>query len=111
MVSLGTQPANRKSGFGHSSPTGARAQDLSRQGPPGRATMRAPWPRSGAWPRLQMMQSHFFSMLLFAGFVSLIFAVLMKDELADQVRLGGILFASFVATAVVLGWIMFPFPL
>ena len=30
MVSLGTQPANRKSGFGHSSPTGARAQDLSR---------------------------------------------------------------------------------
>ncbi len=58
-----------------------------------------------------MMQSHFFSMLLFAGFVSLIFAVLMKDELADQVRLGGILFASFVATAVVLGWIMFPFPL
>ena len=31
MVSLGTQPANRKSGFGHSSPTGARAQDLSRQ--------------------------------------------------------------------------------
>ena len=31
MVSLGTQPANRKSGFGHSPPTGARAQDLSRQ--------------------------------------------------------------------------------
>ena len=57
------------------------------------------------------MQSHLFSMLLFAGFVSLIFAVLMKDELADQVRLGGILFASFVATAVVLGWILFPFPL
>ena len=52
------------------------------------------------------MQSHFFSMLLFAGFVSLIFAVP-----ADQVQLGGILFASFVATAVVLGWIFFPFPL
>ena len=31
MVSLGTQPANRKSGFGHSPPTGGRAQDLSRQ--------------------------------------------------------------------------------
>ena len=57
------------------------------------------------------MQSHFFSMLLFAGFVSLIFAVLMKDEPADQVQLGGILFASFVAIAVVLGWIFFPFPL
>ena len=57
------------------------------------------------------MQSHFSLMLLFAGFVSLIFAVLMKDELADQLRLGGILFASFVATAVVLGWVFFPFPL
>ena len=62
------------------------------------------------------MQSHFFSMLLFAGFVSLIFAVLMKDEPADQVKLGGILFASFVATSVVLGFdfpsagIFFPFP-
>ena len=56
MVSLGTQPANRKSGFGHSSPTGARAQDLSRQpacpdlwgagvsNDPG-----LPDPRSGAW--------------------------------------------------------------
>ena len=57
------------------------------------------------------MQSHFFLMLLFAGFVSLIFAVLMKDEPADQLKLGGVLFASFVATAVVLGWIFLPFPL
>ena len=57
------------------------------------------------------MQSHFFLMLLFAGFVSLIFAVLMRDEPADQLKLGGVLFASFVATAVVLGWIFLPFPL
>ena len=57
------------------------------------------------------MQSHFFSMLVFAGFGSLIFAVLMHDKPADQLRLGGILFASFVATAVVLGWVFFPFPL
>ena len=57
------------------------------------------------------MQSHFFLMLLFAVFVSLIFAVLMKDEPADQLKLGGMIFASFVATAVVFGWIVFPFPL
>ena len=57
------------------------------------------------------MESHFFSMLLFAGFVSLIFAVLMHDAPADQLKLGGMLFASFVATAVVLGWVFFPFPL
>ena len=65
----------------------------------------------GAQPRLDTMQSHFSLMLVFAGFVSLIFAVLMKDESGDQVKLGGILFASFVATALVLGWIFFPFPL
>ena len=50
-------------------------------------------------------------MLLFAGFVSLIFAVLMKDEPPEQAKLSGILFASFVATAVALGWLLFPFPL
>jgi hypothetical protein len=55
--------------------------------------------------------THFFSMLLFAGFVSLIFAVLMKDEPPEQAKLGGILFASFVATAVALGGLLFPFPL
>ena len=57
------------------------------------------------------MPSHFFSLLLFAGSVSLIFAVLMHDDPLDQAKLGGVLFASFVATAVVLGWILFPFPL
>ena len=37
--------------------------------------------------------------------------LLPVDLPADQVQLGGTLFASFVATAVVLGWIFFPFPL
>ena len=55
--------------------------------------------------------THFLSMLLFAGFVSLIFAVLMKDEPPEQAKLGGILFASFVATALAVGWLLFPFPL
>ncbi len=50
-------------------------------------------------------------MLLFAGCVSLVFAELMKDEPSEQLKLVGILFGSFVATAVVLGWIFYPFPL
>ncbi len=57
------------------------------------------------------MQSHFFLMVIFAGFVSLVFAVIMKDEPVDQVKFGGMLFVSFVATAVVFGWILYPFPL
>jgi hypothetical protein len=57
------------------------------------------------------MPSHFLVMLVFAGLVSLVFAVLLRDEPADQARLGGLLFGAFVATGVVLGWVLLPFPL
>lgn len=57
------------------------------------------------------MSSHLLAMMLFAAFVSLIFAVLMKDQPAEQMKLGGRLFAGFVGAALVLGWILFPFPL
>ena len=57
------------------------------------------------------MSSHLLVMMLFAGFVSLVFAVLMKDQPAEQVKLGGRLFAGFVGAALVLGWLLFPFPL
>ena len=57
------------------------------------------------------MQSHLFTLILFAGFVSLVFAVLMKDEPAEQWRLGGGMFCGFVGAAVVLAWVLFPFPL
>jgi len=55
--------------------------------------------------------SHFLLLVLFALLVSVVFAVLMKDEPREQVRFGGILFAGFVASALVLGWLMYPFPL
>jgi hypothetical protein len=57
------------------------------------------------------MPSHFWLMALFAFFVSLVFAVLMRDEPRQQLRTGGLMFAGFVAAAYVLGWLMFPFPL
>ena len=57
------------------------------------------------------MQSHVFLLLLFAFFVSLIFALISKDDVRDQLRFGGILFAGFVIAAIVLGWLMYPFPL
>ena len=56
------------------------------------------------------MHSHLLLLILFAFFVSFVFALLAKDEPAEQLRLGGMLFAGFVASAVVLGWLMFPFP-
>ena len=57
------------------------------------------------------MQSHTVLLVVFAFFVSLVFAVLSKDGLEEQLRFGGLLFAAFVGSAVVLGWLMYPFPL
>ena len=57
------------------------------------------------------MQSHMLLLVLFAFFVSLVFAVIAKDEARDQLRFGGLMFGGFLASAFVLGWLMFPFPL
>ena len=57
------------------------------------------------------MQSHLLLMAIFAFFVSLVFALIAKDELRDQLRFGGLMFGGFLAAAVALGWLMYPFPL
>ena len=57
------------------------------------------------------MQSHLLLMAIFAFFVSLVFAVIAKDDVADQLRFGGMMFGGFLASAVELGWLMYPFPL
>ena len=57
------------------------------------------------------MQSHFLLLVIFAFFVSLVFAVIAKDQPRDQLRFGGMMFGGFIASAVVLGWLMYPFPL
>jgi hypothetical protein len=57
------------------------------------------------------MSSHFLLLILFAFFVSLVFATISKDSPREQLRFGGMLFGGFIAAAVVLGWLMYPFPL
>ncbi len=57
------------------------------------------------------MRSHFLLLTLFAFFVSLVFAVIAKDEAAEQLRFGGLMFGGFLVSAIVLGWLMYPFPL
>ena len=57
------------------------------------------------------MRSHLLLMTLFAFFVSLVFAVIAKDDLRGQLRFGGLMFGGFLASAIVLGWLMYPFPL
>jgi hypothetical protein len=57
------------------------------------------------------VHSHFLLLVLFALFVSVVFATLMRDDLREQVRFGAMLFGGFVVGAVVLGWLMYPLPL
>jgi hypothetical protein len=54
---------------------------------------------------------HFLLLALFACFVSLVFAVLLRDEPREQLRLGGMMLGGFLAAAFVLGWLMYPLPL
>jgi hypothetical protein len=57
------------------------------------------------------MQSHLLLLTVLAFLVSLVFALLTKDAPRDQLKFGGLLFLGFVAGAIVLGWLMYPFPL
>lgn len=56
------------------------------------------------------MHSHIFLLILFSLFVSFVFALIARDEPGEQLRFGGMLFAGFIVSAVVLGWLMYPFP-
>ena len=57
------------------------------------------------------MTSHFLLMALFAFLVSVVFAVLLRDDVRSQVRTAGWMLGAFVAAALVLGWLMYPLPL
>jgi hypothetical protein len=57
------------------------------------------------------MTSHLGLLLLFAMFVSVVFATLMRDEPRDQLLFGLRLVGGFVAAALVIGWLMYPLPL
>ena len=53
------------------------------------------------------MTTHLGVMILFAACVSTVFGVLLRDDLRDQVRFGGRIFAALVLGAYLLGWLMY----
>ena len=57
------------------------------------------------------MHSHFLLLIVFAFFVSTVFATLMREDIGQQIRFGAVLFGGFVVGAVAFGWLMFPIPL
>ena len=56
-----------------------------------------------------MALTHFEALVLFSFLVSVVFAVLSKQTPREQVIYGAKVFAAFVGTALLLGWIMLPF--
>ena len=57
------------------------------------------------------MTSHIGLMALFALFVSIVFATLMRDEPGEQLRYGARLFATFIGAGLLIGWLAYPLPL
>jgi isoprenylcysteine carboxyl methyltransferase (ICMT) family protein YpbQ len=57
------------------------------------------------------MTSHLGLMLLFAFFVSLVFATIAKDTPREQAQLGAQMFVTFLGAAIILGWVMRILPL
>ena len=56
------------------------------------------------------MSSHLGAMVLFALFVSVVFATLMRDDPAAQARLGLRLFGGLVGGGILAGWLLYPLP-
>ena len=58
-----------------------------------------------------MLQSHLLLLVVFSSFVSVVFATLMRDKVNERVKLGIKMFGGLVLAAIILGWLMFPFPI
>jgi len=56
------------------------------------------------------MRSHLVALLIFSVLVSGIFALLLRDDGKSRLRFGLMAFGAFVFSALVVGWIMHPFP-
>jgi len=54
--------------------------------------------------------SHLGLMVVFALFVSIVFATLMRDEPKEQLRFGARLVAGFIGAGVLIGWLLYPLP-
>jgi hypothetical protein len=58
-----------------------------------------------------MMHSHFVLMLVFSLCVSTVFAALLRETMDDQIVIGAKMFGGMMVAALVLGWLMLPFPI
>jgi hypothetical protein len=50
-------------------------------------------------------------MMVFAFFVSTTFAVIARDDFRGQLAFGSKMFGGLIGAAILLSWLMYPFPL
>lgn len=60
---------------------------------------------------MKILQSHFVLLVIFSLCVSIVFAGLIREEMREQVTLAGEMFAGLVGAAIIIGWLMYPFPI
>ena len=56
------------------------------------------------------MHSHLLLLLVFSVGVSTVLALLGSDDPRTQWRTGALMCGAFVVSALVVGWLMYPFP-
>jgi hypothetical protein len=56
------------------------------------------------------MRSHLVVLLIFSALVSGVFAMLLREDTPSRLRFAVKAFGAFVVSAVIVGWIMHPFP-
>ena len=57
-----------------------------------------------------MRLSHFDAVVVFSMLVSVVFALITKEDRVEQFKYGVFVFLSFLAVAFAVGWLMYPFP-
>ena len=57
-----------------------------------------------------MIGSHLLALMVFSTLVSVVFAMLLREDRRARVRFALMTFGAFVLSAVVVGWLMYPFP-
>jgi hypothetical protein len=57
-----------------------------------------------------VIASHLLALFVFSTLVSLVFATLLREDRKARVRFALMTFGAFVLSAVVVGWLMYPFP-
>jgi hypothetical protein len=57
-----------------------------------------------------MISSHLVILFEFSLLVSTVFATLLRDDLKSRLRFGALVFAAFMLSTLIVGWLMYPFP-